>query len=402
VLLLVPAHTYRAADFLAAADTLGLDVVIGSDGALPIGPGTVVHVDPTDLPRSVARLIEQAGQLDAVVAVDTPMLPLAAELSARLGTAANSLDAVRASMDKTEQRQRWASGGVPQPDFRTVAGGASASDITDAAHAVGFPCVVKAVSLSASQGVLRVDDEATALRAASEIRTILDADHHGAEPLLVEEYVPGPEISIDALLADGVLTVVAVFDKPEMPDGPTFEETMLVTPSRLPADVIARAEGVVERAARALGLRHGPLHAELRIDQRWGDSRPKMLELAARSIGGLCSRALRFADGPSLEEMVLANALGWPTRPYSVIGSSGVLMLPIERDGILRAVEGQPDAAAVAGITDVSITIPIGQPVHPLPAGNRYLGFIFAHGADAAKVEDSLRDARGRLRIVID
>jgi hypothetical protein len=117
---------------------------------------------------------------------------------------------------------------------------------------------------------------------------------------LVEEYVPGPEISIDALLADGVLTVVAVFDKPEMPDGPTFEETMLVTPSRLPADVIARAEGVVERAARALGLRHGPLHAELRIDQRWGDSRPKMLELAARSRGGVWSRAHPFADGPRL------------------------------------------------------------------------------------------------------
>ena len=262
--------------------------------------------------------------------------------------------------------------------------------------------MVKAVSLSASQGVLRAGDQASAVAAARRIRRVLaQAGRPGDEPLIIEEYVPGPELSIDGILTAGELTVTAVFDKPDTPEGPTFEETLLVTPSRLPGPVLSAAVATAGRAARALGLRYGPIHAELRIDDRGGALTPAMVELAARSIGGLCSRALRFSGGVPLEEMVLASALGLPPSPACLARAAGVLMLPVERPGVLRAVEGRADAAAVPGITGLTITIPAGQAVRPLPDGDRYLGFIFAEASTPAEAENALRAARSQLRVVI-
>lgn len=403
VLLLVPARTYRAADFLTAAARVGADLVIGSDGALPLGGPPVVRADPGDPGCSARRLVAAAGPVDAVVAADTPMLVLAADLAARLGLAHNPVEAVVAAADKTQQRCRWADAGIAQPAFRIVPAAASADSLRQAAARVGYPCVVKAVSLSASQGILRAGGPATAVAAARRIRRILAAaGRPGNEPLLIEEYVPGWELSIDGLLDRGDLTVTAVFDKPGAPEGPTFEETVLITPSRLPGRVLSAAVRTAEQAARAIGLQHGPIHAELRIDDRGGQVRPVMLELAARSIGGLCSRALRFGGGQSLEELVLASALGRRVSPCRLPGTSGVLMLPIEQPGVLRAVEGRAEAAAVPGITGLTITIPIGQPVHPLPEGDRYLGFVFAEGEDHQQVERALATARERLRVVID
>jgi len=402
VLLLVPARTYRATDFLVAANRLGLDLVVGSDGALPLDRRRVVRVDPGDLEASVDRLVAHSGPVDAVVAVDTPMLVLAAALAARMGLPHNRLEAVLAATDKAEQRHRWAAAGVAQPAFRVVPADASQDAVQDAAAQVGFPCVVKAVSLSGSQGVLRADDGPEVATAAVRIRQILGAAGRPAdEPLLVEEYVPGWELSIDGLLTGGGLTVTAVFDKPGTPEGPTFEETVLVTPSRLPQPTLSQALKAAERAAGALGLRYGPIHAELRLDARDPDQRPTMLELAARSIGGLCSRALRFLDGVSLEQLVLANALGHCVTPRRFAGAAGVLMLPVERAGVLRAVHGGVDAAAIPGITGLSITTPVGQTIRPLPEGDRYLGFLFAEGATHHEVEEALHAAQRRLRVVI-
>jgi biotin carboxylase len=402
VLLLVPARTYRATDFLVAAGRLGLDLVVGSDGALPLDRRLVVRVDPGDLEASVDRLVAHSGPVDAVVAVDTPMLVLAAALAARMGLPHNPVEAVLAATDKAEQRRRWAAAGVAQPAFRVVPAGASEGAVQDAAAQVGLPCVVKAVSLSGSQGVLRADDMAGAVAAAARIRQILGvAGPPADEPLLVEEYVPGWELSIDGLLTGGGLTVTAVFDKPDTPEGPTFEETVLVTPSRLPQRILSETIGAAERAAGALGLRHGPIHAELRLDARDPDQRPTMLELAARSIGGLCSRALRFLDGVSLEQMVLANALGRRVAPPQLVRTAGVLMLPVERAGVFEAVHGRTQAVAIPGITGLSITAPVGQPVQPLPEGDRYLGFLFAEAATYQEVEEALCAARRRLRVVI-
>ncbi len=403
VLLLVPARTYRAADFIAAAERMRLDLVVASDGALPLG-GSVIGVRSADLEAGARRILARAGSVDAVVAADTPMLVLAATVAARMGLPHNPADAVRAATDKAAQRRRWAAAGVPQPSFRLVPAG---DRVRQAAEAVGFPCVVKAVSLSASQGVLRADDPAAAVLAARRIRQVLDdAERPADEPLLIEEYLPGPELSIDGVLTAGDLTVTAVFDKPGMPDGPTFEETLLVTPSRLAEGTLAAAVRTAADAARALGLSTGPVHAELRICDRG----PAMLELAPRSIGGLCSRALSFPGGASLEEIILANALGRPvpaaatpplSTPAGPVRPCGVFMLPVPRPGVLRAVEGRAEALAVPGITGLTITIPPGQRVRPLPDGDRYLGFIFASGDTPADVEQALTAASGRLRVVI-
>jgi len=403
VLLLVPARTYRAADFLTAASRLGLDLVVGSDGALPLGGRLVVSVSPGDADRSADRIMASIGPVAAVVAADTPMLILAAVIAGRMGLPHNSVDAVTAACDKAAQRRRWAAARVAQPTFRVVPAAATEDELRQAAAEVGRPCVVKATSLSASQGVLRADDPAAAVAAARRVGEVLaTAGRPGPEPLLVEEYVPGPELSIDGLLTAGALTVTAVFDKPWTPEGPTFEETLLITPSRLTEPALAAAINAVGQAARALGLTHGPIHAELRIDQRGGRARPVMLELAARCIGGLCSRALRFPGGTSLEELVLAHALGRPVPGKRDGRPSGVLMLPVPRPGVLRAVEGQAEAVATPGITGLSITIPVGQRVRPLPDGDRYLGFIFAEDDTQDRVERALAVARDRLRVVIE
>ena len=403
VLLLVPARTYRASDFLTAAGRMRLDLVVGSDGALPLGGHPVVHVSPGDVPGSIGRILACGKRFGAVVAADAPMLVLAAMAAERMGLPHNPVRAVSAAADKTEQRRRWADASVAQPAFRIVAAGASEYSLRRAAAEAGFPCVVKAVSLSASQGILRADGPDAVVTAARRIRRILaTAGRPADEPLLVEEYVPGPELSIDGLLTDGRLEVTALFDKPCTPDGPTFEETVLTTPSRLPKPVQAAAIATAGRAARALGLTHGPVHAELRIGRRDGRPRPVMLELAARSIGGLCSRALHFADGRSLEELVLANALGRPVPDRPLARPAGVFMIPVPRRGILRAVGGRGDATATPGITGLRITIPAGQRVQPLPDTDRYLGFIFAEGDTCAEVEQSLVTAHERLQIVIE
>lgn len=402
VLLLIPAQTYRASDFLAAAHRMGLAVVIGSDGALPLGGHPVLHADPRDLERSAARLISEAGPVDGVVAVDTPMLALAAAVAARAGLPHNPIEAVMAASDKAAQRCRWAVAGVCQPAFQIVPAGSGDDATARAAAGAGFPCVVKAVSLSGSQGVLRADDAAGAIAAAARIRSVLSrAGRPAHEPLIVEEYLPGPEVSVDGLLANGSLAVTAVFDKPDTPAGPTFEETLLVTPSGLPEQVLAATFATAEQAARALGLRHGPIHAELRIGIRQDRPAPAMLELAARSIGGLCARALRFPGGVSLEEIVLANALGYRPPPAHPGRPSGVLMLHAERAGTLQAVEGKAEAAAIPGITGLTITVPVGQRVHPLPEGDRYLGFIFAEAGTPQDTSAALRAARSQLHLTI-
>jgi biotin carboxylase len=405
LLLLVPARTYRAAGFLLAAARMGLDLVIGSDGALPVGGRPVIPVNPADPDGAASRILACCGPVTAVVAADTPMLLLAAAVAERMGLPHNPAWAVRNAADKARQRRRWAAADVTQPAFRIVPAAAAEDAIRQAAMAVGFPCVVKAVSLSASQGILRANDPDAAVTAANRIRHILAAAGRPAhEPALIEEYLPGAELSIDGLLDGGGLTVTAIFDKPATPGGPTFEETLLLTPSGLPGPVLATAVGTAGQAARALGLSRGPVHAELRVDHRGGQPRPAMLELAARSIGGLCSRVLRFPGGTTLEELILANALGRPgpavshdpTRP------AGVYMLPVLRPGVLRAVGDRASALAVPGVTGLTITIPLGQRVRPLPDGDQYLGFIFAEADTHRDVETALTAARDSLRVIIE
>jgi biotin carboxylase len=398
VLLLLPTATYRAEDFLAAASAVGAEVVVASDRrqALAGAMGDrALRIDLRRPERAADAVVALAGRspLDAVVAVDDGGVAVAALASERLGLPHNPPAAVAATRDKAAMRRALAQAGIPQPGFVVLAPG-------DDAGAVELPAVLKPVALSASRGVIRADDSAAARAAEARIRAILHAAGEDAEgPILAERYVAGTEVAVEALLRAGELEVLAIFDKPDPLEGPYFEETIYVTPSRLPDTDLVRIEAAAAAAAAALGLREGPVHAELRLD---GDA-VWVLELAARSIGGLCSRSLRFGAGISLEEVILRHALRLPLGPHDrERAASGVMMLPIPHGGILREVRGLAAARAVAGIEDIRITIPRGRPVVPLPEGDRYLGFLFARGEAPAPVEAALREAHTALDFVID
>jgi biotin carboxylase len=422
LVLLVPTGTYRAGDFVAAAGRLGAEVVVASERrqALAASMGDRALVVPmSDPARAAERIVELARRspVDGVVAVDDQGVVAAALAASRLGLPHADPEAVARTRDKAAMRARLGETGVPQPAWRLAGPG---EDVGALAEEVGLPCVVKPLGLSASRGVIRADSVPEARTAAKRARQIAAQSEAGlgtaagGAALLVERFLPGAEVAVEGLLRAGHLQVLAVFDKPDPLEGPYFEETLYVTPSRLSGDLLAEVAGVTSRACAALGLTEGPVHAELRISPGLareavapaeGASGPSVsvIELAARSIGGLCSRALVFGTGVSLEELIVAHALGHPLdQVRREESAAGVMMLPIPRAGTLAGVSGRDRALAVPGIRGLEISIPTGRPVVPLPEGDRYLGFLFAGGEAPEEVEAALRRAHAALDIRID
>ena len=403
VLLLIPSRTYRTHDFMAAASRLGVEVVVGSEHRPALAglmEGRRLRLDFQQVDAATARIVifAQAHPLDAVVAVDDAGTLVAAAAARALGLPHNPVEAVEATRDKARMRERFAAAGLRTPRFTTAG-------IDEDPHAlasrVRYPCVIKPLDLSGSQGVIKVEHAGAFPSIFARVAAIVAAcRHNGTRPsVLVEDFISGKEVAVEALLRSGVLEVLAIFDKPDPLDGPFFEETIYVTPSRLPAQQQGAVHETVARAAGALGLTDGPLHAELRLN----DGGIWMLEVAARSIGGLCSRTLRFGSGISLEELILRHAAGLAMPAHDrERRAAGVMMLPIREPGRLRAVEGQPEAKEVAGIDGLVITIPAGEPLIPLPEGDRYLGFMFARADSPAVVEAALRQAHAELRVVTD
>ncbi|MGD0254100.1 MAG: ATP-grasp domain-containing protein [Acidimicrobiales bacterium] len=405
VLLLMPSATYRAPDFLEAARALDVEVVVGCEEPQVLSGlmGTRALRLPLDDPDAAAKAIvehDSLTPLDAIVAVDDQGAVAAAAASERLGLHHNPPRAVAATRDKLAMRALLAQHEVPQPTYGTIPAGARPAEVALAVKTVGLPCVVKPTTLSASQGVLRADSLEGAAAVAQRVRRIaIGAGVDPEAPLLVERFVPGQEVALEGLLDDGALDVLAVFDKPDPLDGPAFEETIYVTPSRLTHRDIEAVVDATRKATRALGLREGPVHAELRLR----DARAWVIEVAARTIGGLCSRALAFSTGRTLEQLVLAHAIGSPMGPLQREDrASGVLMLPIPRAGTLLGVEGVSRALAVPGVSDVQITIAPGREVVPVPEGNRYLGFVFARAKRPADAETALRRALSLLEVRIE
>jgi biotin carboxylase len=410
LLLLVPTRSYRTEDFLSAAARLGVPVLLGSDLCHKVeetfGPRVgLVSLDYRRPAQAVERVAALAVEqpIRGIVPTDEGTAVIAALAAARLGLAHNPPEATRRAGNKHAQREVLAAAGLPVPPFslHPLASGPERA----AAH-VPYPCVLKPLVLSASRGVIRADDAASFVAAWRRIeRIVADArverrprDDEGAQSILVEGFVQGAEVALEGLLRRGKLEVLALFDKPDPLDGPFFEETLYITPSRHPVPVQREVERVVAAAARALGLVEGPLHAELRL----APSGPVVLEVAARSIGGLCSRTLRFGAGVSLEEIVITHAMGLPLLDLArEHRAAGVMMLPIPRAGVLRHVGGLDRARKVPGIEDVVITIPEGREVLPLPEGDAYLGFAFARGERPEDVETALRKAHAALEIDI-
>jgi biotin carboxylase len=405
LLLLLPTTTYRTEDFLDAARTLGVDVVCASEKPSTFeahAPDHLLTLDFTDPDAAAAKVAELAGRrpLNAVVGVDDLTTVAAAAIAERLGLRSSAVAAVTAARDKYQMRQCLAAAGVPIPRFRRIA---LKDDPFLAARGVAFPCVLKPLALSASRGVIRANNVDQFIAAFRRIATLLQRDDvqvsgDAAQFLLAEQYLPGVEVALEGLLVGGTLHTLALFDKPDPLEGPFFEETIYVTPSRLPAGVQREIERVTASACAGLGLGEGPVHAELRVN----DAGPWVLEVAARSIGGLCSRTLRFGTGMTLEEIILRHALGWPIASLArERRPAGVMMIPIPRAGRLQAVHGTEAAAAVAGIEEVAITAHVGQDLVPLPEGWQYLGFVFARADTPDAVEGALRDAHARLTFEI-
>ncbi len=415
IVLVMHTTSYAAEAFVAAARRVGVDVVLASDRC-PIldrswewpadswvidfydaeGAADVIAAGAAANPREPVRAVLPVGG-------EGPAR-VAAMAARRIGLDGRDPDAVAAAGNKLRLRQicaaardsalavpRFFAAGIDEPPAE-VAARVTAD--------VGWPCVLKPLLLSASRGVMRADDAATFVERFARLRrllltpALLEMDPIASRQILVEQYIPGPEVALEGLLFGDTLHPLAIFDKPDPLEGPFFEETIYVTPSRLPLETQAAIAPAVERVARAVGIGTGPVHAELRL----GADMPVVIDLAARPIGGLCSRALHFVHDVPLEELVIRQALGQDVRSFArAQPASGVMMIPIPRGGILRDVSGVDDARALPGIDDVVISIRPGELVVPLPEGASYLGFIFARGKSPAAVEDTLRRAHARL-----
>lgn len=397
VAVLLPTTTYRATDFVKAAAALDVDLVVVSDRRQLLADAmgdSFLEVD-LDSPEAAARSIAAAGPFDAVVAPDDRGVVTGALAAAELGLDHNPPASVAATRNKVALR-RALRDHVPQPPYQVVGLG---GDVGTIAAELGFPVVLKPLSRSASQGVIRADDADAAVAAERRIRRILTTcGANPNEPILVERFVPGPEVAVEGMLIDGRLEVLAVFDKPDPLDGPFFEETIYVTPSRHHPEVVTGVVDLVRTACEALGLVTGPVHAEVRIDR----GTPVLIEVAARPIGGHCGRALRFGLlGTSHETLLLRGALGRPTAGLGLSGAVGALMLPIPHTGRLEAVHGVDEAAALAHVDGVEVAIPIGERVEAAPDGDRYLGFAFASADDPATVEAALRAVLATVRVEV-
>ena len=396
-LVLLPTTGYRNSDFLAAAAKLEVQIIAAADFCHQLAP--IWGMAPIlslhfDQPEPAAdQVLEQIGSRpDAVLAVDDSGVELAALLAERLGLGGNPAAAVRRVRDKLAFRQLLAGGGFRCPAFQPLADG---DDPHELARHLQFPVVAKARRLSASRGVIRADGPEELVSAIRRVRAIqANSDRDAAKlGIVIEDFIPGTEHALEAVLEEGELTTLALFDKPDPLDGPYFEETIYVTPSRLPGALQERVRREVARACAAAGLITGPVHAEVRVnaDGVW------ILEIAARSIGGLCGRVLTHALGMSLEELILRQALGEPVPLVRAAGAAGVMMIPIPRRGIYRDVEGLDCARSVPGITGITITAQPGQIIAPPPDGASYLGFMFSGTQEPAEAEAALRKAHSLL-----
>ncbi len=407
LLILASKLGYQTRSFAEAAKALGAHVVFASDRCHQLedpwadGAIAVRFDEPEDAAR---RIVKQSlvQPVDGLIALGDRPTSTAAYTARALGFAYNSPQSVENCRSKLRQREVLRDAGLPVPAFFSFRLDKRVEKILPR---VQFPCVVKPLRLAASQGVIRANSPEEFQAAVARIKDLLESPEVKVtrEPeldrLLVERYIAGAEFAVEGLLTRGKLRILGVFDKPDPLEGPYFEESIYVTPSRLPDDAYDRLLDCAERTVQALGLTHGPVHAEFRIN----DEGPWVLEAAPRPIGGLCSRALRF--GPQrifLEELLVRHALGMQgTDLDREDGASGVMMIPVPRTGVLEKVEGEEQARATNGIEDLQVTARLHDLIAAWPEGSAYLGFLFARGKSPAEVEAALRLAHSQLKFEI-
>jgi len=412
VLLLATTTGYQIRSFGEAAQAVGAELMLATDRCDQLGDPWADRAIPVRflddeglMGVAIAACVTQKP--DAALAVgDQPTL-LAARVNEALGLPGNPPGAAARSRNKLQARDAFRSAGLLTPAYQAFS---LRDNPALLAGQTIYPAVLKPLALSGSRGVMRVNDPTEfvaaferlcALMTAPDIRLERDAAHDAA---LVESFVPGLEFAVEGVLTRENFQPFAIFDKPDPLDGPFFEETIYVTPSRQPASVQGRIIAAVSRAARALGLRHGPVHAECRVNQ----DGVYVLEVAARPIGGLCAKSLRLerhghpGTVASLEEVLLRHALGEDVSGYQRESrASAVMMIPIPARGVYRDVQGVAAAQAVTGVDEVRITVKPDSLLIPLPEGRSYLGFIFAHADTPSDAERAVREAHAQLRFLI-
>jgi D-alanine-D-alanine ligase-like ATP-grasp enzyme len=411
VLFLATTTGYQTRTFGDAAERLGIRLVMATDrcdhlddpwmdGAIPVR----FHQEAATVEAIVAAA--ESAEIQGIIAVGDRPTVAAAYAAQLLGLRGNPPDAAKAARDKRLTRERLRDAGLLVPDVITIHREKDAGLVT---HRLSFPVVVKPAVLSGSRGVIRADTNAECLAAIDRVKRLLavadvrELRDPAADDIIIETYIPGREYALEGVIQDGSLQTLAIFDKPDLLEGPFFEETIYVTPSRADAATQVAIREAIAQAAAALGLWHGPVHAECRVN----DKGVYVLEVAARPIGGLCARALQFVgpDGQrgGLEDVLLRHAIGerlvgWTREDEA----SGVMMIPIPTAGVFRRAMGVDDAMSVPGVCEIRITAKPDQRLVPLPEGASYLGFIFARAERPADVERALREAHARLSFVID
>jgi biotin carboxylase len=410
VLIIATTTGYQIRSFGEAAGKLGVRLAFASDRCDQLDDpwwDQAIPIRFHDEAASLGSILDatRSAVPDGVIAVGDRPVTIAARVNDAFGLPGNPPPAALASRNKLESRRMLDAAGLLVPAFRVVSLAESPAEISSS---LSYPVVLKPLTMSGSRGVIRADDRCEFVSAFNRIRALLEqrdvrAERDGAHgSLLIESFIPGREYALEGVLTDGRLQMFAIFDKPDPLDGPFFEETIYVAPSREAEDVQSRIVSTVGAGASAIGLRNGPLHAECRVNDRG----VYVLEIAARPIGGLCSKALRFVSPhgeASLEEVLLRHALGEDVSRFSrERAASGVMMIPIPRRGIYKGVEGEDEARSVAHIVDLKITAKPDATVTPLPEGKSYLGFIFAHAPTPLAVEQALRTAQAKLRFIID
>ena len=411
VLLIAATTGYQIRAFGETADRLGVELVFATDRCHQLddpwrdGAISVRFHDEVAFLAALGQVARDRPVRGVLAVGDRPAV-FAALACEALGLKGHPPAAARASGNKVETRRRFAAAGLLCPAFSEVM---LDSEIDALDPALEFPCVVKPLAMSGSRGVIRADDPESLNAALDRVRRLLErADIRGRrdpsdDRVVVETFIPGREYAVEGVVEDGTLRVLAVFDKPDPFNGPFFEETIYVTPSVRPTDEQRQIVQAVADAVAALGLRHGPIHAECRVN----GAGVFVLEVAARPIGGRCASALRF-QGPGgvelpLEGLLLRHALGESVTAYRrETDASAVMMVPIPRAGIYRRTDGVDVARAVPGIVDVVMTAKPDQRLEPLPEGASYLGFIFARCGRSAEAVTALRLAHARLSVVVD
>ncbi|MGB6898316.1 MAG: ATP-grasp domain-containing protein, partial [Candidatus Acidiferrum sp.] len=398
---------YQTRSFDEAARKLGVDLVFVTDRCHqledPWGDRAIpVHFESPDAAASAVLQSVRRQNIDGILALGDRPAVAAAYVARGLGILYNHPASVEACRSKLRMREVFREAGLHVPWFKSVSLHPAPEP---SLLGISYPCVAKPLSLSASQGVVRANSREEFIAAASRIQRLLESPEIRAtrEPnldqILVEEYIPGREVAVEGLLTDGKLRILAIFDKPDPLEGPYFEESIYVTPSRLADAQQREIERSAADAVRALGLSHGPIHAEFRVNEDgvWP------LEVAPRPIGGLCARALKFApDAASqsigLEELLLRHAIGLPGGDWPREQSaSGVMMIPVPKSGVLEKIEGEEAARSVPNITGLEITARLHDYIAAWPEGSSYLGFLFASAQTPAEVEDAIRAAHAKL-----